>query len=185
MPEITTKKCHACGEEKPVKDFYKSSSSKDGYAPSCKDCQMGRTPKASQTTQPTKRQTIPAKEKPYLEQTHEEQKETHRKHMARFTKKDKVVIIPPEKMGELDGDFAKFWEDPERNGKTLRSGSRAWWHDPDRDIQWRRFPRAVWIVSVNQVKGTALVGYFRDPTATRIEDRTLVNLEDLRWRETP
>jgi hypothetical protein len=50
----TTKKCHACGVEKPVTDFYKSSSSKDGYAPSCKDCQNGRTPSPKQKhKQPT------------------------------------------------------------------------------------------------------------------------------------
>jgi len=43
MPQpITEKKCHKSGIVKPVSEFYKSSSSKDGYAPSCKNCQWGR-----------------------------------------------------------------------------------------------------------------------------------------------
>jgi hypothetical protein len=37
----TTKTCHKCKRNLPLEDFYKSSSSKDGYAPSCKDCQWG------------------------------------------------------------------------------------------------------------------------------------------------
>jgi hypothetical protein len=187
MTEITTKICHACKVEKPAKDFYKSSSSKDGYAPSCKDCQNGRTPKTTPTKQPSKHQTIPVKEKPFLEQTSEEQKETHRKHMERFTKNGGKAVLKTVtiKTGELDGDFAKFWDDPERSGKTLHAGKMAWWHDPDRDEKWRRFPRAVSVISVNQTKGTAMISYFKDPSAMRVEDHALVNLEDLRWREIP
>jgi hypothetical protein len=37
------KPCHACKEIKPVKEFYKSKASPDGYASSCKKCQLGLT----------------------------------------------------------------------------------------------------------------------------------------------
>jgi len=47
---MTTKVCHACKCDKDAKDFYKSSSSKDGLAPSCKDCQNGRTVPKKETT---------------------------------------------------------------------------------------------------------------------------------------
>ena len=36
--EMTTKKCSKCGEVKPISEFYKSSSSKDGYQSYCKYC---------------------------------------------------------------------------------------------------------------------------------------------------
>ena len=33
-----TKKCSCCGKELPVSEFYKNSSSKDGYRSKCKSC---------------------------------------------------------------------------------------------------------------------------------------------------
>ena len=38
---MTTKTCHKCKRILPLEDFYRAKSSKDGYAPSCKDCQWG------------------------------------------------------------------------------------------------------------------------------------------------
>ena len=32
------KRCWSCGKDKPLEDFYKNKSSKDGYAHECKDC---------------------------------------------------------------------------------------------------------------------------------------------------
>jgi len=46
---VTTKTCHKCKRILPLEDFYKSKSSKDGYAPSCKDCQWG-TPLGTKTS---------------------------------------------------------------------------------------------------------------------------------------
>lgn len=70
--ETTTKLCHACKITKPAKDFYKSSNSKDGLAPSCKDCQNGKTgatPVPKQTVVPgayakSMRKTINLENKP-------------------------------------------------------------------------------------------------------------------------
>lgn len=37
-PEATSKQCGACGEEKPLDDFYRRSKSTDGYRSKCKQC---------------------------------------------------------------------------------------------------------------------------------------------------
>ena len=40
--EIKTKKCHKCGRELPISEFYTSKSSADGLQSWCKDCQKSR-----------------------------------------------------------------------------------------------------------------------------------------------
>ena len=161
---MTEKTCHGCGQTKPASDFYKSSSSKDGLAPSCKDCQNGRTPKTGipkDLVPPVFKAPSPQKipKAPAPTQT----PDTHQE----------VPLEEPEVLEQQDDHLkAKDW---------------VWWNDPDRkqtlhpDIHWDA-PRAGTIISINNGTGTAIVGYFRDPTAERIEEKALAQITDLRRR---
>lgn len=44
--EIQTKTCTVCGKTLPITDFYRKSSSPDGYYCACKDCQKARIAKS-------------------------------------------------------------------------------------------------------------------------------------------
>lgn len=47
--EIQTKTCTVCGKTLPISDFYRKSSSPDGYYCSCKDCQKAQIKKSRMT----------------------------------------------------------------------------------------------------------------------------------------
>jgi hypothetical protein len=151
---------------KPASDFYKSSSSKDGLAPSCKDCQNGRTPKVV----------------PFGEQV-TAIKTVIEKHG--YTKKPKAPaptqapsargLIPLEEPEEI-----------EQQDDHLKARDWVWWKDPNRkkplhpEEHWDA-ERAANIVSINHEKGTALVEYFPDHGG-RTEAKALANITDLRRR---
>lgn len=41
--EMTTRICTKCKQEKPIEEFYRNAASRDGRAPSCKECQEGHS----------------------------------------------------------------------------------------------------------------------------------------------
>lgn len=41
MEEITSKVCNKCGDEKPISEFHKDRTQKDGYKNLCKPCRSG------------------------------------------------------------------------------------------------------------------------------------------------
>lgn len=160
---ITEKVCHACKAIKPVSNFYRSSSSKDGYAPSCKDCQNGRT-----TTPDTTPKTMPQK----------------------ITKKPKVTT-KPESRPSNEGLIPS--QEPDEIIQTddhLRARDWIWWKNPDRvDALGRPCPYGVagWIISINYKTGTAIIETFKDhPIKSDPSDRTpiqtLVPITSIRRR---
>jgi hypothetical protein len=166
----TTKICHKCKRDLPITDFYKAKNSKDGLAPSCKDCQWGsplgtRTSKigAPENTEPKK--TIPG---------------TYAKAMKRAAK---VEALAPNQTANAHGSIPT--EEPPENVQTddtkiFRGKDLAFWEDETRSI---KFPRAVTVISVNYGAGTAMVEYFKDPTALRITEQKLVKIDQLRRRK--
>jgi hypothetical protein len=74
--------------------------------------------------------------------------------------------------------------------KMFRAKDIAWWVDKNRlDVYGRPYmvhgewiPRAVVVISVNQDAGTAMVEYFKDPTALREKEQKLVPVAELRRR---
>jgi hypothetical protein len=172
-----TKICHKCKRELPLEDFYAAKNSKDGYAPSCKDCQWG-SPLGTRTSNggvpPEPKKKVAAEKSP--------------------TKKDQAIRASPKQTANVQGLIPNETEEepsvsalPE---KMFRAKDLAWWVDKERvDIyghpwmasgEW--IPRAVVVISVNQEAGTAMVEYFKDPTALREKEQKLVPVVELRRR---
>jgi len=164
------KVCHACKQTKPASDFYKSSNSKDGLAPSCKDCQNGRTPI-------TTTKVVPGTLAQSMRKT--------AKLEALAPKRDRPTPTQtPNTQGSIPLEEP---EEIEQQDEHLKSHDWVWWKDPDRkqyghpDRSWYE-PRAANIVSINNENGTALVEYYQDPTCERKEVRSLAKISDLRRR---
>ena len=158
--ELTTKLCHACKIIKPTKDFYKSSGSKDGLAPSCKDCQNGRTEPKRGTPQPEP-------EKVKLKEAIENMEKA---------KVKSVVAMEEYIERNTNGDSRRI------SNENLRAKMWVWWYDPLRDKSYHGHPRAGDIVSINHDTGTALISIYSDPSADRLEEIKLANISDLKHR---
>lgn len=65
---------------------------------------------------------------------------------------------------------------------NFRKGMLVWWREPGRDYK-NRGDRPAWVISVNQEKDTVLIGFFKEPTALRVELTEIVSPRVLRSRE--
>lgn len=51
---VITKKCYVCGQEKPISEFYRRSTSRDKHMGICKSCLRNYVPLKRQNTKPRK-----------------------------------------------------------------------------------------------------------------------------------
>lgn len=90
------KKCSRCGEVKPINEFYKRSSSKDGLAYACKDCEKSGVNKSYKKTKDKKKQKqrYQANREKILEQSrqyYQKNKEARRAYHKEYQKNNPQV----------------------------------------------------------------------------------------------